>query len=46
MPFDWSEKQMSHVNVVHVETHFPKDFVEKENTIIEELNFTLNNWDS
>ena len=28
MPFDWNEKQMSHVNVVHVETHFPKDFVE------------------
>jgi predicted secreted protein with PEFG-CTERM motif len=28
MPFDWSEKQMSHVNVVHVETQFPKDFVE------------------
>ena len=28
MPFDWSEKQMSHVNVVHVESHFPKDFVE------------------
>jgi predicted secreted protein with PEFG-CTERM motif len=28
MPFDWSEKQMSHVNVVHVETHFPKEFVE------------------
>ena len=28
MPFDWSEKQMSHVNVVHIETHFPKDFVE------------------
>ena len=28
MSFDWSEKQMSHVNVVHVETHFPKDFVE------------------
>ncbi len=28
MPFDWSEKQMSHVPVVHVETHFPKDFVE------------------
>jgi predicted secreted protein with PEFG-CTERM motif len=28
MPFDWSEKQMSHVNVVHVETHFPKDFAE------------------
>ena len=28
MPFDWSEKQMSHVSVVHVETHFPKDFAE------------------
>ncbi|MDH3394977.1 MAG: PEFG-CTERM sorting domain-containing protein [Nitrosopumilus sp.] len=28
MPFDWNEKQMSHVSVVHVETHFPKDFVE------------------
>ena len=28
MPFDWSEKQMSHVNVVHVETHLPKEFVE------------------
>jgi predicted secreted protein with PEFG-CTERM motif len=28
MPFDWNEKQMSHVPVVHVETHFPKDFVE------------------
>jgi len=28
MPFDWSEKQMSHVPVVHVETHFPKDFLE------------------
>jgi len=28
MPFDWNEKQMSHVNVVHVETHFPKDFAE------------------
>ena len=28
MPFDWSEKQMSHANVVHVETHFPSDFVE------------------
>ncbi len=28
MPFDWSEKQMSHIDVVHVETHFPKDFVE------------------
>ncbi len=28
MPFDWNEKQMSHVSVVHIETHFPKDFVE------------------
>ncbi|MFQ5497687.1 MAG: PEFG-CTERM sorting domain-containing protein [Nitrosopumilus sp.] len=28
MPFDWSEKQMSHVPVVHVETHLPKDFAE------------------
>ncbi len=28
MPFDWSEKQMSHVSVVHVEAHFPKDFTE------------------
>ena len=28
MPFDWSEKQMSHVPVVHEEVHFPKDFAE------------------
>ena len=28
MPFDWNEKQMSHVPVVHIETHFPKDFIE------------------
>ena len=28
MPFDWSEKQMSHVPVVHEEVHFPKDFTE------------------
>jgi len=28
MPFDWSEKQVSHVSVVHIETHFPKDFIE------------------
>ncbi len=28
MPFDWKEKQMSHVPVVHVEVHFPKDFAE------------------
>jgi predicted secreted protein with PEFG-CTERM motif len=28
MPFDWSEKQMSHVSVIHVESHFPKDFTE------------------
>ncbi len=26
MPFDWSEKQMSHVSVVHVEVHFSKRF--------------------
>jgi len=28
MPFNWREKQMSHVPVVHVEVHFPKDFTE------------------
>jgi predicted secreted protein with PEFG-CTERM motif len=28
MPFDWSEKQMSHIPVVHVEVHFPSDFEE------------------
>ena len=28
MPFDWREKQMSHIPVVHEEVHFPKDFVE------------------
>lgn len=28
MPFDWSEKQMSHIPVVHEEVHFPKDFAE------------------
>lgn len=28
MPFDWSEKIISHVPVVHVEVHFPKDFVD------------------
>ena len=28
MPFDWSEKRMSHVSVVHLETHFPNNFVE------------------
>lgn len=28
MPFDWSEKRMSHVPVVHEEVHFPKDFAE------------------
>ena len=28
MPFDWSEKKMSHIPVVHEEVHFPKDFVE------------------
>ena len=28
MPFDWSEKQMSHIPVVHEEVHFPKNFDE------------------
>ncbi len=28
MPFDWRESRMSHIPVVHVETHFPKDFLE------------------
>ncbi len=28
MPFDWSEKNISHVDVVHEEIMFPKDFVE------------------
>ena len=28
MPFDWREKRMSHVPVVHEEVHFPKDFAE------------------
>jgi hypothetical protein len=28
MPFNWKESQMSHVSVVHVETHFPKEFTE------------------
>ncbi len=28
MPFDWSEKTVSHVPVVHTEVHFPKDFVD------------------
>lgn len=28
MPFDWSEKKLSHVSVVHLETHFPRDFAE------------------
>ena len=28
MPFDWSEKNISHVNVVHDEVMFPKNFVE------------------
>jgi len=28
MPFDWSEKQMSHIPVVHEEVHFPIEFTE------------------
>ena len=28
MPFDWREKTISHIPVVHEEVHFPKDFAE------------------
>jgi predicted secreted protein with PEFG-CTERM motif len=28
MPFDWSEKQISHIPFVHEEVHVPKDFAE------------------
>lgn len=28
MPFDWSEKRMSHIPVLHEEIHFPKNFEE------------------
>ncbi len=28
IPFDWSEKQISHIPVVHQEVHFPKNFEE------------------
>jgi len=28
MPFNWSEKTVSHIPVVHTEVHFPKDFVD------------------
>lgn len=28
MPFDWGEKQMSHIPFVHEEVHFPKNFAE------------------
>ncbi len=28
MPFDWSQNTISHIPVVHVEVHFPKDFAE------------------
>ena len=28
MPFDWSEKTVSHIPVVHTEIHFPKDFTD------------------
>ncbi|HET6517456.1 MAG TPA: PEFG-CTERM sorting domain-containing protein, partial [Nitrosopumilaceae archaeon] len=28
IPFDWSEKTISHIPVVHEEVHFPKDFSE------------------
>jgi hypothetical protein len=26
MPFDWAEKNLSHLQVVHIEVHFPKKF--------------------
>lgn len=29
MHFDWSERTISHIPVVHEEVHFPKDFVEQ-----------------
>lgn len=28
MPFDWSEQNISHTEVVHEEVHFPKEFVD------------------
>jgi len=28
MPFDWSEKTISHIPVVHTEVHFPKNFMD------------------
>jgi predicted secreted protein with PEFG-CTERM motif len=28
MPFDWNEKTVSHIPVVHTEIHFPKDFID------------------
>lgn len=28
MPFDWSEKTVSHIPVVHTEVHFPKNFLD------------------
>ncbi|MEM4252602.1 MAG: PEFG-CTERM sorting domain-containing protein [Candidatus Nitrosotenuis sp.] len=28
MPFDWSEKNISHPMVVHEEVHFPKEFID------------------
>jgi predicted secreted protein with PEFG-CTERM motif len=28
MPFDWSEKTVSHIPVVHTEIHFPKNFAD------------------
>ncbi|NIU02556.1 MAG: peptidase, partial [Nitrosopumilaceae archaeon] len=28
VPFEWSTAQISHVPVVHVEVHIPKDFEE------------------
>jgi hypothetical protein len=28
MPFDWAEKNLSHLQVVHMEVHFPKKFLD------------------
>ena len=28
MPFDWSEQNISHIDVVHEELHFPKEFAD------------------
>ena len=30
MPFDWSEKSISQIPIIHEEVHFPKDFDSKK----------------